>query len=84
MSHIQIRRNRMVKLMLTLLAIGPLVLAGVAPSSAQVRPDSAHPVRLGATDAPGLGSSDAFRFRPPGTPGFSAPRAPGFGSADAV
>ena len=31
----------MVKLMLTLLAIGPLVLAGVAPSSAQVRPDFA-------------------------------------------
>ena len=27
----------MVKLMLTLLAIGPLVLAGVAPSSAQVK-----------------------------------------------
>ena len=35
----------MVKFVLTLLAVGSLALVGTAPSSAQVRPDSAHPVR---------------------------------------
>ena len=73
----------MIKLVVTLLTISPLVLAGAA--SAQVRPDSAHPVR--PDSAQPMRSDSAHPVRPdsaqPMRSEFSSSGTPRLGPADA-